>query len=226
MARSFNGSSDLVKATGASSYRGTRATFSASCWVLGAAQTDNIFYCEAQNNAKGFFRLGTQNGSPNNKCRVLISDHTTGSNDLDYTTTAVIMDSAWHHVGFTLDASGNWVIYVDGTPDHSASISTVDSMTPAWTALGCMARNTNAQFFAGNIGEADNWTRTLTAAEVASLAAGLPASHLAPDHYWPLWGVDSPEPDIGTGTKVAATLTGTAFASGGKVGLGLVGVGG
>jgi hypothetical protein len=221
MARSFNGTSDLIKATGGASYGGTRSAYSIALWVSGTSQTSKAFQVDAHNSNKGFCFLGTDT-TGGTKCRVSISDSSTGSTLLDSTSTAVILDSSWHHVCFTLDASGNWVLYIDGASDHSGGPLTSDTVSESWAAFGLLARDTNSAFFAGTLAQAANWTRVLAASEVAELANGLLPSHLGPAHYWPLWGVDSPEPDIGTGTHATGTLTGTGAAAGGKVGLGLL----
>lgn len=213
MARSLNGTSDLIKATGAQVFGNTRAAASMACWVKGSAQQDKVFMMDGRNASQGNVRLGSENAVGGTKCRALWSN-SGGTNVVDATSTAVIMDGAWHHVCFTIDASGNWKLYIDGVLDQSGGPLASNSVTLAWTAFGCNARNTNAQFFSGQVAHGANWSRQVSAKEVASLAAGMLPSHLGADHYWPLLGVDSPEPDIGGATKAGGTLTGTSAANG------------
>ncbi len=221
MARSFNGTTDLIKATGGQSYAGTRTAFSFGCWVNGAGQQDKVFQIDGRNNATGFVRLGSQNAVGGTKCRAVLSS-TGGTSLIDATSTAVILNNTPHHALLTLDTAGNWKLYIDGALDTSGGPIASDTVTESWEALGCLARNTNAQFFTGKISDAANWTRTLSAADASSLAAGLPASHQGPAHYWPLFGTDSPEPDIGIGAHAGGTLTGTSAANSARVGLNLV----
>lgn len=223
MARSFNGTTDLIKATGGASYAGTRTAFSMGCWVNGAGQQNKAFQTDSRNSDRGFIFFSSQNVVGGTKCRLVSSHSVTGASNIDITSTAVILDSTWHHVLVTLDASGNWKLYIDGALDSSGGPVTSDTVTESWEAHGCLARNTNAAFFAGKLAHAANWTRTLSAADAASLAAGLPPSHLGPAHYWPLWGTDSPEPDLGVVTHATGTLTGTSAAAEARVGVALVG---
>jgi hypothetical protein len=112
-------------------------------------------------------------------------------------------------------------LYVDGAADSSGTrtaLSNSNSQTFNTTNIGVLVRNTTSNFYSGTISEVATWTRTLSQGEVTSLASGLPASHLAPAHYWPLWGVDSPEPDIGTAAHTTGTLTGTTAVDGARVG--------
>lgn len=206
MGRVFNGSTHLAKATGAQVVVNTRTAVCWCCWMKGAGQQDKGVMMEGRNNATGSARIGTENVSGGTKARLLISSDA-GVSVLDATSAGVICNSNWHHVLFGWDASGNWKFYLDGALDASGSLAS-HTITPTWAALGCNARNSNAQFFAGTIAHAANWTRLLSLTEVKSLASGLSPVLFAPVHYWPVYGIDSPEPDIGQGTHVAHTLTG------------------
>jgi hypothetical protein len=113
--------------------------------------------------------------------------------------------------------------YIDGGADFTHADGTMGTALTA-LGMGVLRRSSNSNFYNGTLSEVANWGRVLSATEVKSLADGLPASHLGPSHYWPLWGRDSPEPDIGTGTKKTGTLTATAFSSGGLTGDRLVAI--
>jgi hypothetical protein len=163
---------------------------------------------DGRNATSGFISLGTQNAVGGTKCRAVVSTNA-GSTILDVTTTGVIVDNTSHHVLFTMDASGNYVIYVDGISDLTGSLVSDTDPLDTWTGIGSLERTTNTQFFTGNIAEVANWSRQLSAVEAAQLVGGLPASQLVPDHYWPLRGVASPESDVGTVGGADGTLTGT-----------------
>jgi hypothetical protein len=199
-------------------------------WVASTTTTGGWYaYGEASSSAsQPLFGLGLASGT----IRVFLRNDA-NSTLLNVTLTASVLDGNPHHVCYTQDASGNYVFYADGGVDHSGSHSTTGTLTVDRATIFALGRGSGTTIvsgtpFAGTMWEVATWTRQLAAAEVASLANGLPASHLGPSHYWPLWGVDSPEPDIGIGSHVAGTLNGTGFTSGpsARVGLGLVEVGG
>lgn len=223
MARSFNGTSDMIVVDGAHLFS-TGVASSFAFWINAAAQVGRCIYSEGNSSVSTQqFSIDTQSVSPGNTCRFLIV--TGGSVKVDNTGSAVICDSTWHHVAITLNTSRNWVRYVDGATDGSGTYSIATAGFNV-AAMGVLRRNTNTLFFAGSLAHMANWTRTLSATEAATLAAGLSPSHLGPDHYWPLFGVDSPELDLGNGTHVAGTLTGTSAAAEAKVGSGLLVLGG
>lgn len=195
MARSFNGTSDLIDVGAAHSFADATA-FSFSTWVKGSAQSDGRIYSEGTSVTTNQFSIGSSASGSMNTCRFLIVS--ANSVKLDSTGTAVILNGAWHHLAITLTTGRGWTRYVDGATDGSGTYSAV-GWGPDRASIGCLDRNTNSFFFSGKLEQTALWGRTLSAKEVASLANGLPASHLGPKHYWPLWGVDSPEPDIGNG---------------------------
>ncbi len=217
MARSFNGTSDFIQANSGNVFQGTRNATSWSFWVNGAGQQNKTIYCDAKLATNTFIAFGTANVVSGAACRVIISN-AGGTTLLDTTSTAVIANSAWHHVCFTLDASGNWKLYIDGALDSSGGpLTSATSLVPTWAAFGALVRNTNTAFFSGRIAHVSNFTVTLSADHAVGLAAGLPATHLGPSHYWPLWGADSPEPEITSGSRRNGTLTGTTAANEGRV---------
>ena len=131
-----------------------------------------------------------------------------------WTGTSNVNTGAWVHVGCSYDGTTG-ILYVNGVGEGSAALSaTIGSDARNWR-FGAQIAGVSQSFFTGPIAHGAMWKRALAAAEFKSLADGLLPSHLAPDHYWPLWGTDSPEPDIGTVAKVAGTLDNNpVFASG------------
>lgn len=217
MARNFNGTSDLINIDGACINPNFSTTaFSVAGWLNGAAQINKYLYSEGSSTTTPFWGLATQNGGTGAKL-AFVSSATTFLT----ATTATVADSTPHHVGVTLDGAGNWVVYIDGIADRNSS-TTRGSLTLARATIGALRRSTTGNWFAGKLWDWASWSRKLAATEMASLAGGLPASFLGPAHYWPLWGVDSPEVDIGMRPAVGGTLTGTTFAAGARVGCDLL----
>ncbi len=198
MARQFNGTSDLITADAAHIF-GNAVAFSQSAWVKAAASVDRTIYAEAATASINNVYLMATDTSPatGTTCRIFIKS-SAGTTLLDVHSTAVVFDSTWHHCCFTQDASRVYALYVDGVLDKSGTW-TSGTVTPTDCLIGALKRTTTTNFFSGAIGDVATWARQLSAAEAALLAAGVPASELGPTHYWPLWGTDSPEPDIGNG---------------------------
>lgn len=214
MARSFNGTSDLIRADSAHVFA-TATACSFSAWVQAAASATKVFYAEAQtgsNNNNLRIQTDSTTGS-----HVEVIIHLTTSNLLDLVGTKIAFDGTPHHITATQDTAHHWTLYVDGQLDATATATSTSISTISNLAIGALFRSSAVLFFPGTIWDVANWSRQLSAGEAASLGAGLPASFLAPDHYWPLWGLDSPEPDIGMGSHVTGTLTGTSYANGSRV---------
>jgi hypothetical protein len=224
MARSFNGTSDLIAADAAAAglFPADASPLTLAIWVNGAAaSTKTAFNLGRSAAANASIVITSASNVGNRATRIVITDNA-NANHLDVSGTAAILDGTWHHVCLTLDTSRNVKVYVDGTQDISTSYTSGGTYTMGRVGIGCQRRSTNIQFFPGVLQDAAGWSRTLAAGEAASIGSGLPASHLAPDHYWPLFGADSPEPDIGTVAHVTGTLTGTTAARGARVTTGLV----
>lgn len=199
MARSFNGTSDLITIASVTAIPDTRTAFTWAGWVNAAAQATKTFVSQGQTaSTRSFLFFGTSSVSPNNTIRVLLVD-SGNINQINSTAgTAVVLDSTWHHVALTVDSSGNWTSYADGVVDKSGT-TTSATVNTTTAGLGALIRSTTIDFLSGSLQGWARWSRALSAGEIKSLAAGLPASHLGPTNYWPLWGKDSPEPDIGNG---------------------------
>jgi hypothetical protein len=213
MARVFNGTSDRIDANTARLFNKATAA-SASMWAF-AASPSSAGQCYAEGNTgsnNNTFTVGTGVSSTAN-VRLLIKINNSGS-DVDATGTAAAFEAHWHHILFTQDTSNNCIVYVDGQVDISTSYSSAQTYSANDLVIGALRRASISNWFAGSIAEVANWSRTLSAAEALQLALGVPASQLVPDHYWPLAGVASPEPDIGTATTVNGTLNGTTSAAG------------
>lgn len=215
MPRLFNGTTEFVAANAAHVTNGGVA-FTISQWVNGAAQSLKNTYGEGNSAAAGpFFQIQATSGF------VIMSARDTASGGSDQISGShTAFDSTWHHICLT-QTTGNLISqFVDGVADGSITRTTLSNaagQTFNTTSIGTIVRNTNNSLFAGRIAHTALWKRTLSLPEIKSLAAGLSPSLLSPDHYWPLWGTDSPEPNLGNhqlSASVVGTLTGTVAASG------------
>ncbi len=202
MARQFNGTTDKIDADSAALNLSGQQAFSISFWAKATIAQANALnpFSNANSGAAGpFFQL---QGDASGKLFVTARSATSGGADTT-TSTATFFDNTWHHVVVTQPSGSSTLsIYIDGVLDHTfarTALSNNTTQTFNTLSFGYLHRNTSAQFFAGALAEVASWTRTLTAVEVALLGAGASAAELGPVHYWPLWGADSPEPDIGNG---------------------------
>lgn len=219
MGRSFNGTSDLIAVDAAHVTNGS-VSFTIATWVNSSLANANAKNPYGEGNTAGlgpFFQIqGDASG------HVLVSARDTAAGGSDQISgTIVAFDSTWHHVCVSqTGASDIFRLFVDGTADGTKTRTSLSSATNQVfnrTTWGALVRNGTAQFYGGLLAHAALWTRELSAAEISSLAKGMLPSLLAPDHYWPFWGTDSPEPDIGNHLATAGvngTLTGTAAAAG------------
>ena len=215
MSRLFNGSSDFIAMDSSHIYK-TNVAFTISAWVKSSAGDQKVIYGEGlSSSTNGYFAFMARGTPPNTRLRALVVG-SGGTTRLDLQSTSFPFDSAWHHFLYTQDASFHGSLYVDGGTPDTATVTNDSAVNPNRTGIGCARRNVNSLFFPGTICEVATWTRQLSTKEIVSLASGLPASFFGPTHYWPLWGVDSPEPDIGNSSHVLGTLTGTTQDRGGK----------
>lgn len=219
MARNFNGTTDNISADAAAGYS-QQVAYTVAFFINAAAPGTSVSQCpygEGRSTTNNpFLIIENGNVSPFNTMFVTTRGDAGGGSVLNQRTTAVLWDSTWHHFIYTQDGSGNWAFYVEGALDKSGSFAT-SATTINRLTLGEFRGGSTQKPFAGKLAEVGVWHREISAGEAASLGNGLPASFLAPTHYWPLWGIDSPEPDIGGGTHTAGTLTGTTAATGGRI---------
>ncbi len=199
MARSLSsGSSDVIAVNGAEVVT-PNVGFTIAMWLKSAATNQQYPYSQGSSSSSNpFFALHTSS-TPSAGSGAWQWLNNSGGSIITTITFTGLCDSTWHHACFTDDGAGNCVAYLDGASVGTATHSTASAFTTNKTAIGALARPTLASFYNGTIAEVATWTIKLTAGEVKALASGLTADHLGPNHYWPLWGVDSPEPDLGTG---------------------------
>lgn len=229
MARTFNGTSDLIAADAAAGFS-EQNNYGISCWVnLAASATKRCFYSEGRSTTNNPFIQLENSTVSTNRALIVVRNDAGGNSQINGVLTAsAVYDSTPHHFIYTQSVSGStttWQVYVDGAADSTAQGTYTNGTTTIdRVGIGCARLASNSGFVGGSVWDVAIFHRTLTAAEAVALASGLPASHLGPDHYWPLWGVDSPEPDLGVASHAAGTLTGTSSANGALVGKELVAI--
>lgn len=229
MPRSFNGTSDLIHADAAHLTNGATA-FTVAGWIKSAAHPFGMIYSESNpTNTGPLFFFSLSGSSPHTTgAQLEIEARTLGTGGVDeFQNSATVADSTWHHVGITQNSSSLMMIYASGAADGTktrTSLSNSNTQTFSATIIGASRLSTVGNLFSGLIAHLGTWTRQLAAQEMVSLAAGLLPPALGCAHYWPLWGVDSPEPDL-VSAGVDGTLTGTTQGVGGPpVALSLLGL--
>jgi hypothetical protein len=137
---------------------------------------------------------------------------------VQFGTTALPSANVWSHAAITSSSATSHAAYLNGgnKVTNSGTLSGATASTQTWLGSYKTSGGAHGGFFAGTIADAAIWSVALSDAEIAALASGVrpkdirPASLIA---YWPLGGLQSPEPDISGGAR-NGTLTGTSAAFG------------
>lgn len=213
MARSFNGTSDVIS-LGTPAGLDVVGNVTVSAWVKFAALPTGANIAQIYGNGYdgtnvglyfdyfatgGVLRIGTFGG--------------TGGGQVAYGITPTL--ATWYHFLGLYD-SANWVLDVNGTQVASAAVaSSGGQASTARCSIGALdLTGTFGRFINGTIAEVGVWNTSLSAGARKALAAGIPPPLAAPGNlkgYWPLLG-DSPVPDY-SGNRFSGTLTGTTVAN-------------
>lgn len=193
MARSFNGTSDWISADGANVV-GVSSACSISFWARMTATNENYFYTETSSSSDTPL-FGIQIGTTN----IDVFFRNDGGTGLISSTVGGMTTNTWHHFCYDQDAAGTWQLIRDGSAIAGATYTPSGTFTRNRVTFGAIRRSSTTNFWPGTAAQIASWTRQLSRSEISALAAGVPASYLGPNHYWPLWGGDSPEPDLGNG---------------------------
>lgn len=215
MARSFNGSSDLITSGGVTGtgIPNPGSPISVATWVWmdsvppGTYRTVDRFYhwgLEYNVVKHCFYELFVSSGASNNY--------------LSVNNSSFPPINSWHHMGMTYDGT-TLTGYLDGiSQGSSSSLSSIGSPVIG-TQIGFGAARPPAgqgvpsDFLNGELAESAVWSACLSTGEMAGLASGVSTSQVRPRSlvgYWPLYGLASPEPDL-SGNANNGTLTGTAY---------------
>lgn len=214
MARSFNGSSDVVT-TGNFNTPNTPITI--SLWAKSSTATTGLqafigTRCGAANLGPQFRFDGSGNlqFSRNNVLVIATSSGITLSN------------SAFKLCAVTYDQVNCIFYYGDASGVQTSTTATnlgLSTNTNGYTIGASCTNNSDVastQWFSGPLADVAVWNVILTTSEITALCRGARPSRVRPLSllsWWPLDGLQSPEPDL-SGNAHNGTLTGTASALG------------
>lgn len=206
MARSFNGTSDVIALTaGGQAYTGTE---SFAAWIKFASV-----------NVTGDILCGNSSPSLGYVFRWHGASGTTGAIELLHTFTLLIGASntqtvttgVWYHAGVSYDGT-NFIFYWNGVNAGSGSQAAI--VVSAQYFIG--SSGSSSEWWNGSLADIASWNIVLSAGEFAALAQGARPGKIRRANlngWWPLDGLQSPEPDY-SGNIFNGTLTGTALAAG------------
>jgi len=193
MARSFNGSSDVLRHSAdiVGSF-----PFTMACWFDSNNVTANqnlmgVFDQGAPDHFIRMFAGGANAGDPLSVQINSGSGATTDTEAVGYTANTL------HHACGTVSSSAIET-FLNGVSDGSTSHTEIWPTGLNATTLGVLDRSSITQYFNGEIAEAGIWSVILTQSEIDSLAAGVSPSQIRPESliaYWPIIGRTSPEID-------------------------------
>lgn len=202
MARSFNGSTDVIKTTGFTI--ATPFTFFVWCICNQTAAVATMLSGNTSNTMG--LRMDPRTGA--NDLSLFVS----GAAVIGQIANAAVTSGTWFGVVASYDSSGNWAVYATGLPSASGTNSQSFTGSPLWIGQD----GGTAAAWTGNLADVAVWNVILSATEAKALTQGIRPGVIRPKSlkYWlPLDGNSSPEPDL-SGNASNGTLTGTAKASG------------
>lgn len=219
MARSFNGSSDYIQLpfAGWTAINGGSA-MSMSCWFKGSAAQSCI---RLQTNSYAILFYSGASGPTGSSQHCVLAWDGTATGGLAWTgsgSPASPQDSNWHHLAMSWQQNVLFAIYTDGalTASRVAANVVIDTFTSTgFAALGVYGGGPS-EYVSGVIADAAVWTAALTAGEIAGLARGARPFQIRRGSlvsYYPLTGIQSPEPDL-SGLANNGTVVGTINAFG------------
>jgi hypothetical protein len=213
MARSFNGTSDFIDlGAGAASNLAVAANspVAISFWFLyttftGDSRPFSMGFTTSLSIVPYFTRY-------DNAGHMTIGRFQTAGGQVE-ALAAVPSANVWHSFYGDYDGA-HWNILIDGT----TSGQTTSAFGPAGGGtvdplIGADSNNGTAQsFWPGRLADMAIWSTNLTALEQNALSKGARPFTVRPKSllsYWPLGGLQSPEPDLSGVNKNNGTLTGT-----------------
>jgi hypothetical protein len=120
--------------------------------------------------------------------------------------------NTWYHLLFTISTKGTG--YINGAVDQVTTTGAGIAAITANTQLGADFPSTTG--WAGRLADAAIWNTVLSSTEITALANGARPNTIRSGNlvgWWPLDGLQSPEPDL-SGNANNGTLTGTSSAFG------------
>lgn len=155
-----------------------------------------------------YFWIGLNNNFGGSEVR---ARHRSGGTTTEAeTTTGIARDGSWEHACGVFASTTDRRAFLNGGSKGTNTDSVSDVAPTSFTAGDAPP----FAGLAGRIAEIGIWDIALSDAEVALLAAGISPTRIQAANlvgYWPLWGADSPEPDL-SGDGANLTVTGATQA--------------
>lgn len=176
------GNSEYLSSADNTAFDFSGGIFSVSAWIKPESLAADVpFYCNLTDGSN-FLRIGTL-ATGALECVVFSG----GGAVVNVTTaTAIVKTGTWHHVAVT-ESGDTWKIYLDGV-DVTSGGGTDTSRAANYTGQLEICRRADAgAFWDGVVFDLAIWKGyTLTDAEVASLACGIPLQQTGVVSYWKL----------------------------------------
>ncbi len=211
MARSFNGTTDIINCGNGSSLNPAAITVLAWINQIGTAHAYNAIASRTSSGAGGdgdYVLYLSVNA--------IVVYMTAGAQAPFVDPGSVtITPGVWASVGFSYSSSAGLITYVNGAQADTGG-GTVPFGGGNTQSFRIADDGFAARQFPGSIAEVAVWNTPLSLTEISAFNLGIRAWRIRPKSligYWPLDGIESPEPDL-SGNKNNGTLTGTALVSG------------
>ncbi len=124
---------------------------------------------------------------------------------------SVVTTGAWHHYAAVHSSASSRYIWFNGTRGTQGTTSITSSGLNS-TSIGMERDSTPAAAWDGQIAEVAIWNVALADNEVVALSKRVSPLRVRRDalvHYWPIWGLDSPEIPAVRGSFTVALNGGT-----------------
>lgn len=204
MARSFNGTSDKIVTSSVATTAITNITMAIWVYPTSTPSGTQIVFSNGTN-SNGYALLTSHiNGA--------LSFVKSGVGFIDFIGFTVSAN-VWTHFCVTFSTGGNAVLFLNGVSQDTVSAGSGTIAPASSVAFGSDGTDS---FYPGRLADGGIWTATLSGGEILALGNGARPGSIRQQNlvgWWPLDGLNSPEPDL-SGKANNGTLTGTALAAG------------
>jgi hypothetical protein len=188
MARSFNGSTQYGSAT--SGVSALPASLSTWFYLLASPSSfATVLALDDGSTGNNRFQIGVNSGPT-----AFAQTFHSGTSNLLSDSSGSLFLSTWYHLAATADGS-SLIVYRNGT-----STSASNNLSPILSNVELASVNnagSRVNYVNAYVAESAAWNVVLTASEIKALASGILPHCIRPaslQGYWPLWGLQTPEP--------------------------------
>lgn len=206
MARKFVSASNQTG--GNSTFAGVSYPFTMAHWfnttILGGSNQNMVMLYPSTNS--GFNNIGTGIDGASSKAETFTSD-TIGTFDVNILGSVALTTGVWHHIAMVCASSNNKISYLDGVATPTTFLQNL--LSQGNVSVGNYTGGSGV--FNGSLAEIAFWSSALTPNEINSLVRGAATYSVRPNSllaYWPMWGLASPEVELGGGRN-SLTLANT-----------------